>query len=285
MLARLSSVLGVFAVVAVLLLALIWIFQRRLIYLPSKQRVPSVVGMFPVARDVTLETEDGLKLGAWFIPGTAQSRSPAVLIFNGNAGDRSYRERLAAEFVRAGLAVLLFDYRGYGGNSGSPSEAGLLADALAARRTLESLPEVDSTRIIYLGESLGTGVAAALAEKAPPAALILRSPFPSLVEVGRIHYPFLPVGLMLQDRYPTSRRIRNLKVPILIIAGERDSIIPASLSRAVYESAPEPKRFLLIPGADHNDEDLYAGDAMMREIFRFLDAAILSPAATPPVVR
>ncbi len=278
MFARLSSFLGLFAVAALLLLALFWIFQRRLIYLPSTQRVPSVVGMFPGGRDVTLETEDGLKLGAWFIPGTKEGRSPVVLIFNGNAGDRSYRARLAAEFVRKRFGVLLFDYRGYGGNLGSPSEAGLLADAVAARRYLDSLPEIDSARIIYFGESLGSGVAAALSEKVPPAALILRSPFPSLVDVGRIHYPFLPVNLMLRDRYPTSRRIRSLRVPILIIAGERDSIIPASLSRAVYESAPEPKRFLLIPEADHNDEDLYAGDAMMREIFRFLGASVLSPA-------
>ncbi|HJW63322.1 MAG TPA: alpha/beta hydrolase, partial [Actinomycetes bacterium] len=122
-------------VVAVLAapLALLWLFQRRLLYFPTPGPAPPAASVLPGAEDVTFDTPDGLRLAGWFVPARPGARGPAVLVCNGNGGDRSMRVPLAAALSRMGLAVLLFDYRGYGGNPGSPSEEGLAADARAAR--------------------------------------------------------------------------------------------------------------------------------------------------------
>jgi fermentation-respiration switch protein FrsA (DUF1100 family) len=177
------------AVGIVIVVALLWLVQRRLIYFPLMQDLASVATALPGAEEVTFETQDGLRLGGWFAPAASAASGPTVLVFNGNAGDRSFRAPLAAALSQAGLSVLLFDYRGYGRNPGSPSEAGLLRDARAARAYLAGRHDVDPDRLVYFGESLGAAVAVTLAAEQPPAALILRSPFTSLAEVGRLHYP------------------------------------------------------------------------------------------------
>jgi len=213
-----------------------------------------------------LETEDGIRLGAWYLPG---GRS-AVLVFNGNAGDRSMRAPLAAALNRMGYSVLLFDYRGYGGNSGRPTEDGLAADARAAEAWLAAQPGVE--RVAYFGESLGAAVAVGLAVQRPPAALVLRSPFTSLPDVGAVHYPWLPVRRLLLDRYPSIERIASVSAPLLVIAGDRDDIVPLSLSKRVYDAAAEPKRFVLVPGAGHNDPALLDGPRMLAEVEGFLSS-------------
>jgi fermentation-respiration switch protein FrsA (DUF1100 family) len=177
---------------------------------------------------------------------------------------------LAAGLARQGLSVLLFDYRGYGGNPGSPSEKGLAADARAAQAWLAKQPEVDPDRIVYFGESLGAAVAIGLSMERPPAALVLRSPFTSLADVAKVHYPWLPVGRLLIDRYPSIDRIGSLSTPVMVIAGDRDDIVPESLSKKLYEAAPDPKRYLLVPGTGHNDPGLVDGDHMVEEVGRFL---------------
>jgi fermentation-respiration switch protein FrsA (DUF1100 family) len=243
-----------------------WSQQRRLIYFPSPGPVPSAAAVLPTGRDVVLHTEDGIRLGAWYFPG----RGEAVLVCNGNAGDRSMRAELAVALNRLGLSVLLFDYRGYGGNPGRPSEEGLAADARAARAWLAAQPDVDPRRIAYFGESLGAAVAVGLAVQRPPAALVLRSPFTSLADVGAVHYPWLPVRRLLLDRYPSIERIASVRAPLLVIAGDRDDIVPLSLSRRLYDAAVEPKRFVLVPGAGHNDPELVDGSQMVNEIEGFL---------------
>jgi uncharacterized protein len=243
-----------------------WSQQRRLIYFPSPGPVPSAAAMLSTGRDVVLHTEDGIRLGAWYFPG----RRGAVLVCNGNAGDRSMRAALAVALNRMGLSVLLFDYRGYGGNPGRPSEEGLAADARAAQAWLAAQREVDSDRIAYFGESLGAAVAVGLAMQRPPAALMLRSPFTSLADVGAVHYPWLPVRRLLLDRYPSVERIASVHAPLLVIAGDRDDIVPLSLSRRLYDAAVEPKRFVLVPGAGHNDPELLDGSHMVDEIEGFL---------------
>jgi fermentation-respiration switch protein FrsA (DUF1100 family) len=242
------------------MLSRIWAQQRRLIYFPSPGPVPHVLG----ARDVVLETEDGIRLGAWYFP----AGRPAVLVCNGNGGDRSMRAPLAAALNRLGYSALLFDYRGYGGNPGSPTEDGLAADARAARAWLDAQPDVD--RIAYFGESLGAAVAIGLAMQRPPVALILRSPFTSLPDVAAVHYPWLPARRLLLDRYPSIDRIASLSAPLLVIAGDRDDIVPASLSRRLFDAAVEPKRYVVIRGAGHNHPDLLDGPQMLDEIGRFL---------------
>jgi uncharacterized protein len=268
------------AVVAVLAaaLGLLWLFQRRLLYFPSPGPVPPAASVLPGAEDVTFETADGLRLAGWFVPappGDPADRAgrarPAVLVCNGNGGDRSMRAPLAAALARMGLAVLLFDYRGYGGNPGHPTEEGLAADARAALGYLAGRPEVDPERVIYFGESLGAAVALRLATERPPAALVLRSPFASLAEVGRRHYPVLPVSLLLRDRYDSAALAGRLDAPLLVVAGGRDQIVPAGHSRRLFDAAPQPKRLVVFDGADHNDDELLAGPRLLAELRTFLD--------------
>ena len=265
---RITTLLIVLALMAGIV-ALIWAGQRRAMYFPFGG-APSLAGTgLGRGEDVTLTTEDGLSLGAWFIPADAPSRFTAI-VFNGNAGNRAHRADLAAALTRNGVAVLLVDYRGFGGNAGAPSEEGLAMDARAARAYLIARADVDAARIVYFGESLGTAVATRLAAEHPPAALILRSPFASMTEVGRFHYPFLPVGRLLRDRYDAADQIARVKSPVLVIAGDRDAIIPIAQSRRLFDAANDPKQFVVIAGADHNDLALLAGKEMIDAIAGFL---------------
>jgi fermentation-respiration switch protein FrsA (DUF1100 family) len=243
----------------------LWSLQRRLIYLPDRH-VPSVDAVLPGWQSVQLEPSDGLTLDAWF---RAPDPSAAVVIvFNGNGGNRAGRATLGAKLAASGLGVLLFDYRGYGGNPGHPTEAGLALDARAASRFVaQAWP---GHPIVYFGESLGAAVAIELATDRPPAALILRSPFTSLPDAAGVHYPFLPVGALLWDKYPSLDRIGRVAAPVFVVAGDADGIVPVGQSRSLYEAAPEPKDLLIVVGADHNDADLAAGDAVIDHVRAFL---------------
>ena len=132
---------------------------------------------------------------------------------------------------------------------------------------------MDPDRLVYFGESLGAAVAVALAAEHPPAAVVLRSPFTSLVDMGRLLYPFLPVRLLLRDRFDAISQIRQLQCPLLVVAGERDSIVPPDQSRRLFDAAPGPKRLALIPGADHNDVALLAGRQLLTVVGEFLRSA------------
>ena len=263
----LTAIIGVLLTCAAIL-TLAWTFQRSLIYFPSGAvPSPSAVGLDAV-EPISFVTDDGIRLGGWFVTsGTSPSRGTLV-VFNGNAGNRAYRAELARAFREQGLAVLLFDYRGFGGNSGSPTEAGLASDARAARAYLATRADVDLTRLGYFGESLGAAVAVALAVEHPPAALVLRSPFTSLADMGRVHYPFLPVRWMLRDRFANLDRIAHVTSPILVIAGDRDRVVPLEQSRQLYNAAPGRKRFVVINGADHNDEALVMGPQVIESTLR-----------------
>jgi fermentation-respiration switch protein FrsA (DUF1100 family) len=251
-------------------LSMIWMAQRRLIYFPSAALPsPRDVGLTD-AEPITFPTSDGLQLGGWFIAGSGPTPRPAVLVFNGNAGNRAYRAPLAIALRRHGLHVLLTDYRGYGGNPGTPSEDGLAADARAALGYLLSRSDVDRSRIVYFGESLGAAVAVRLAVEHTPAGLILRSPFTSLADIGRHHYPVLPVGLLLRDRFPSIDIAGRIESPALVIAGDRDRVVPIAHTRRLYAAMAAPKTLVEIPGADHNDYELLAGDEMIESILRFV---------------
>ena len=236
---------------------LILAMQRRLIYFPDTSPVPPAGRVIHGARDVTLYTSDGLELGAWFVPaGGDEQLDLAVLVAPGNGGNRAGRAGLARELSRRGLAVLLMDYRGYGGNPGSPSEQGLIADAVAGVEALTELGYAPE-RTIYFGESLGTGVVAALQARTPPAGLVLRSPFTELADVGAHHYPWLPVRLILRDRFEVVRHVASSSVPTTVIYGDRDSIVPPELSARVADTAPALVERIVIPGADHNDPVMF----------------------------
>lgn len=288
--------LGIVVALAVLLLGLLWTFQRRLIYLPFPDRVAPTAEVLPEAEEVAFSTPDGLRLEGWFIPAPGETtsspdqspgRGPGVIVFNGNAGNRSHRAPLANALSRSGLSVLLFDYRGYGKNPGRPTERGLAADALAARSYLASRRGVDPDRLVYFGESLGAAVALGLALETPPAALVLRSPFTSLAEVAKVHYPYLPVQLLLRDRYPSLERIRRIDAPVLVLIAGQDEIIPPHHSHRLYEAAEEPKRLAVIPGVGHNHPEMLSGPRLIREVVDFLRATV-DPRSDPsrgPITR
>ena len=265
------------ALVAFVILAFVYVTQRSMVYFPGSS-APAAERLPSGAETVELRTDDGLRLGAWFLPAVARADraapapGPAVLICNGNGGDRSHRLPLAIELSKRGYAVLLFDYRGYAGNPGTPTEDGLRAAARAALEALAARPEVDPWRIAYFGESLGAAVAGGLAIERPPAALVLRSPPPSIAEIGRHHYPYLPiVDALLLDRYPLREQVSTIAVPLLVLVTERDQIVPAVLSRRVFDAAAEPKRYVALSAAHHNDPALSTGDELLAELFAFLD--------------
>ncbi len=250
-----------------------WGLQRRLIYFPEPSTVPPVSVVLPGAREVRLPTLDGLELGAWLVPAGAPDRDVTVLVANGNAGDRSLRAPLAAALSRAGMAVLLFDYRGYGGNPGSPSEAGLALDVRAAHRYLTQNHGVPQDRLLYFGESLGAAVVTALATEHPPAGLLLRSPFVDLAAVGRAHYPYLPVSALLRDRYPVAEPLAQIPVPTTVVYGTEDGIVPPDQSRAVAAAAGGPTVLVAVRGADHNDRALLDGAVLVRAVIEIADRA------------
>jgi uncharacterized protein len=241
-------------VIVVGLFAVVWLGQRQLIYFPdtTSPRPPAD------AREVALETSDGLRLTAWQVSTTAPDRGLAVLLAPGNGGNRAGRMVLAREMARVGLTVLLIDYRGYGGNPGRPSEDGLARDVRAGLAHL-SAAGFGPDRIIYFGESLGSAVVAELATQFAPAGLVLRSPFVDLASVGAHHYPVLPVRALLRDRFPVADNVERVSAPTVVIYGSADTIVPADQSRQVAERAAGIVSVTVVDGADHNDAELAHG--------------------------
>jgi fermentation-respiration switch protein FrsA (DUF1100 family) len=256
----------VLGVVAVAVLGLLWALQRSLIYFPDAGPLPRAEQVLPGARDLTFTTEDGLRLRAWLVPPDGPDRGVAVLVTNGNAGNRAMRAPLARALAGQGLTVLLFDYRGYGGNPGSPTEEGLARDARAARAALLAETGLPPHRLIYYGESLGAGVAARLAAEHPPGGLALRSPFVDLVAVARVHYPLLPARRLLRDRFPVAEHVVRVDVPTVVVLGTRDGIVPAEQSRRVACAAAGPTRLVEVEDADHNDPALLDGPGLVRAV-------------------
>jgi fermentation-respiration switch protein FrsA (DUF1100 family) len=242
----------------------LWLLQRKLVFLPDTTDPGPAAAVVPGARDVVLHTSDGLDLTAWYLPA-----SPEPLSGNGtpgNGGNRAGRADLVRALGARGAGVLLLEYRGFGGNPGQPTEAGLALDAEAARAFLDAeLPAGDD--IVYLGESLGGAVVAGLAVQHPPAAMVLRSPFVDLPAAAAHLYPVLPVRLMLWDRFPVLNLVSTMSVPVTVVLGDADRTIPPEQSLAVAAAAPHGA-VVHVPGADHNDALLAAGPAVVDAVLR-----------------
>jgi fermentation-respiration switch protein FrsA (DUF1100 family) len=258
---------GVAVVVLVaVVVALTWVFQRRLIYLPFGAPDGPAGAYLDGGRDVVLHTEDGLELTAWWAPATGPARGRTVLVAPGNGGSRMLRVPLAQALAADGFDVLLVEYRGYGGNPGSPTEEGLAADVGAAYRYLVEERGVAPDRLVLFGESLGGAPLTRLATERPVGALVLRSPFTSLADVGVLAYPFLPVRVLLRDRFPLLDHIRSVRVPVAVVAGAADGIVPVEQSRAVAEAAGA--YYVELPGVGHNDPELNSGPAIVEAVAR-----------------
>ncbi len=218
--------------------------------------------------DAHFQAEDGTRLHGWYLE---HPRPRAVVLFaHGNAGNLSHRADLVEELRRRlHVTVMIFDYRGYGKSAGSPSEKGLLQDARAARRWLARRAGVPEHQIVLLGRSLGGGVMVDLAARDGARALVLDSTFTSLPDVGARHYPWLPVRWLMRTRLDSLSKIRHYRAPLLQFHGDADRIVPYELGRRLFAAAPGPgKRFVTLPGHDHNDP---LPELFFRELDRFLD--------------
>lgn len=248
--------------------AALWAFQDRLIYFPDPwpPPPPAAMGLRQV-QEMRLRTADGLDILAWTLP-AARADAPVLLYLHGNGGSLAHRADRARRFERLGWGALFVQWRGYGGNPGAPSEAGLAEDARAGLRALQAAG-VASARTVIWGESLGTGLAVRLAAEAPRAmaAVILESPFTSLLALAHLHHPLLPSTLLLRDRYDSLSRIGTVEAPILIVQGARDTLVPPAMGRELAAAARAPVELWEAPGAGHND--LSAAGAI-EEAVRFL---------------
>jgi fermentation-respiration switch protein FrsA (DUF1100 family) len=197
-----------------------------------------------------------------------------LLWCHGNAGNVIHRLENLAELYRLGLSVFIFDYRGYGRSAGKPSEEGLYHDALAAYGYLVGTRGVRPERLILFGRSLGASVAGEVASRKPAAGLVLESPFPSIAAMARTHYAGLPMHWLLSGRFPLNERLPRISMPVLVIHGDRDDIVPIALGREVFAAAREPKSFYVIEGANHNDTYQIGGRAYFQRLRRFIDDVV-----------
>jgi uncharacterized protein len=246
-----------FAVVAyAALVGGLYLFQRQLLYFPDKAR-PELLGLEKLGvREVMLTTEDGLSLLSWYLP--ARPGRPVIAYFHGNGGHIGYRVERLLRFAREGYGMLMAEYRGYGGNSGAPSETGFYADGRAALAFLDR-EEVAPSRLVLYGESLGSGVAVALAVQHEVGALILEAPPTSVAEVAQCHFPYVPASRMVIDRFDSLSRIARVRAPILVLHGESDRVVPIRFGRALLDAAPDPKEGWFAPEAGHEDLARYGG--------------------------
>jgi hypothetical protein len=236
------------AYAAILLAA--YLGQRRLMYFPDRTHtLPAQVGL-PGVQERFLETPDGARVMAWY--GKARPGEPTLLYFHGNAGSLAARAERIRRFMDEGWGVYMMTYRGYGGGTGSPSETANVADARLAYDALVR-EGVDPASIILYGESLGTGVAARVATERPAAGLILDAPYTSIVDIAAKAYPYLPVRHVLKDRYETKTYVGQVRMPLLILHGERDPVIPVAMGRELLALANAPKRLATFPKAGHSD--------------------------------
>jgi hypothetical protein len=233
--------------------ALVYAAQRSLMYHPERLHTPpAAAGLFE-AQEIVFDTADGEKVIVWHVP--AKQNKPLILYFHGNAGSlrqRADRFRVLASF---GYGIVALSYRGYGGSTGSPSEAGLMADAEAAYAFAAA--HAPAQRIVMFGESLGTGVAVALAATRRIGGLILEGAFTSAIDVGARTYWFLPVGLLMKDPFRSDTRIGKVTVPLLMLHGVRDGVVPIALGERLFAMANEPKRFVRFDEGAHVNLDQY----------------------------
>jgi len=243
-----------------------FIFQRSLIYVPDRiRRDPGEAGLSGVTEQI-LVTPDGSRLVSWRTK--AKPGRPTVLYFQGNGGHLAQRAGRIKHFQDAGFGVLMLAYRGYSGSTGAPSEAANVADALLAYDFLAGLG-LTQRDIVLFGESLGTGVAVQVAVVRPALGLVLDSPFTSLVDAGQQHYPWLPVRWLIADRFDSLSRIKSVHMPLLILHGEADEVVPLAMGQAMFAAANEPKSLITFPGATHI-EHTHLGS--MERVREFVDA-------------
>jgi fermentation-respiration switch protein FrsA (DUF1100 family) len=248
-------------------------FEEKLIFFPSPYPEGNWKPHALEFEDVEFAAADGVHLHGWYCP-VANPRA-VVLMSHGNAGNITHRTDEILLWQRhLRVSVFIYDYRGFGRSEGSPNEAGVYADARGAYRWLTEDKGIDAGEVVFRGESIGSAVSLQLALDVPHRALIMESPFTSAVDVGRLHYGWLPVRLVMRNRFESIDKIGKYRGPLLITHGTRDSIIPFTMGQALFDRANEPKTFYAVKGADHNDVPFAGGTAYFQAIDRFLKSTV-----------
>jgi len=242
--------------------AALFFAQRAMLYFPDRERTTPAAAGFPQAQEITLDTADGEHVIAWHVP--PRDGKPVILYFHGNGGALPVRVDRFRKIIDAGVGLVALSYRGYGGSTGSPSEAGLIADARAAYAYADARYR---NRIALWGESLGTGVAVALAAEKPVTHVILDSSYSSTVDVAADLYWYFPVRLLMKDQFRSDERIRHVTAPLLMLHGEADNIIPIRYAERLFALAPGEKRMVRYPHGYHVGLDQFGAT---QEALRFL---------------
>jgi uncharacterized protein len=234
----------------------LYFLQSRFLYAPVREVTYTPADINIPFEKIALKTEDGLKIAAWYIP--AKNAKYTILFCHGNAGNLTHRLDSINILNEMGLNCLIFDYRGYGDSQGRPTEHGTYMDAAAAWRWLTEKKRIPPQRIIIYGHSLGGSIAAHLAARVNPRALVLESAFTSYEQIGKKFYPYMPVHFFAKFNYNTLEYLKNARCPVLIIHSRNDEIVPFEFGLRLYAAAAEPKRLLEIAGS-HNDGFLFSG--------------------------
>jgi fermentation-respiration switch protein FrsA (DUF1100 family) len=252
---RTMSVLGWIAVIALCLYVglatMIYLAQRSLMYFPETIHTTPAAAGLPEAEEVSLKASDGVPIAVWHVP--PQDGKPVILYFHGNGGALHYRVARFHSLIANGIGLVALEYRGYGGLSGSPSEQGLIADAEAAYAF--AVAHYPAQQIVLWGESLGSGVAVALAAEKPVGRVILEAPFTSALAVGEERYWYLPVRLLMKDQFRSDERIGKVTAPLLILHGVHDRTIPYAMGEHLFELANKPKHIVRFLDGGHEDLD------------------------------
>jgi hypothetical protein len=243
------------------LMALMYLFQRSLLYFPNPIHLPPGDSDLPRASEVSFQSDDGKKLLAWYVP--AHAGKKLVIYFQGNADGLNLRAVRFTWLTADGTGLLALCYRGFGGSTGTPTEDGLIRDALAAYDFAAA--RIPASRIVLFGESLGTAVAVALAARRPVAGLILDAPFTSTADVGASHYSFAPVRWLIKDSWHSDQRIARVTAPLLVLHGEADRIVPIRFGERLFALAHEPKRMVRFAGGGHVNLDGFGAPKPIEE--------------------
>ena len=242
-------------------LVLMYVFQRSLMYFPDPVRVPPGAAGLPQAEEVTFKSNDGETLLAWHL--APRGDKPVVIYFQGNAEGLKPRVERFTWLTADGTGLLALCYRGFGGSTGRPTEDGLIRDARAAYDFARKRDP--GKRIILFGESLGTGVAVALAAEREVAGVILDAPYTSTADVGAAAYPFAPVRWFIKDTFRSDERITRVRAPLLVLHGEQDRVIPVRFGERLFTLANEPKHMVLFPQGGHVNLDDYGAPSVVKE--------------------
>jgi uncharacterized protein len=230
--------------------AYMFVSQRSLLYLPDKHYVAPDRALLPDIQEVKIKTEDGLTLDGWYQP---SKHGITILYFNGNKSGMHLHSEFYSDIVQAGYGLLAFNYRGYGRNAGDPTEAGLYIDARAAIGFLQQ-KDVLMENIILLGRSLGSGVAVQMATEYLPHSIMLISPYTSVAAIAKLQYPWLPVDLLLRDRFDSIAKAKDVDSAAFIFHGTKDEIIPVSEAEKLHQAIKGSKLFIY-DDMDHNNLD------------------------------